>query len=116
MPSESNTGTWVFDTTLQKLVKVSDRIPNISRFEVAGSRVYCDPNGETLDFGAGSVDVRDATEKRQVMQKHGVMEAQGKWEGPKYDPDTVPTFAEHFREETGTSLDEAGPSLIHTKE
>lgn len=103
----SNSGTYVWDRTLRKLVKVSDRIPSLARHEIAGSRPYCAPNGETLDFGDGPIHVANASEKRAVMRRYGVAEAQGRIDPPRYDPSTAPSFKEFFHKEHGVPLSEA---------
>lgn len=108
MPS----GTWKYDEELGQCVQVSDRIPKLSRFTVAGSRPFCSRRGEMIDLGNGPEFVRDATEKRELMKRHGVMEAQG--DIPRKAPKRMPSFSEHFRKETGTPLSEAG-GLVHVQ-
>lgn len=99
------TGTWVYDKDLKKCVKVSERIPGLGRFCVEGSRPFCARNGETLDFGSGPTEVRDATEKRALMRKHGVMEAPGRDRmANKPAPAKHETFKEYFYKTHGTDL------------
>jgi hypothetical protein len=115
----SNTGTWRYDRELGLCVKISDEIPRIaSRVNILGEHVYCEPNGETLDFGKGPVHVNNASEKRKVLRSFGVAPAPdgvSHISQPKFDPDTVPSFKEHFQKEHGTPLSEA-QGLVHVKE
>lgn len=79
-----------------------------SRVSLEGARVYCKPNGETLDFGIGDVvTVNSAQEKRTELKKRGLMEYQGNIGQKKYNPDSVPSFGEYFHKEHGVSLHEA---------
>lgn len=115
----AESGVWVYDPKLDKVVKVSDRIPRLaSRVLVGGEHVYCKPNGETLDFGTGPIRVNSAAEKRRVLREHGVAPAPDGTRGirqRKYDPDSVPTFEEHFNREHGVPLKEAH-GLVHIRE
>ena len=97
------------------MVKISDAIPRLaSRVSVGGEPIYCEPGGETLDFGTGEIQVNSAAEKRRVLREHGVMPApEGLKTTAKYDPSKVPSFKEHFYKERGASLDEVGPNLVY---
>lgn len=107
----SNTGTWALRDGV--LVKVSDEIPRMSRYQISGSRPFCERNGEVLDFGDGPHYVADAAEKRAYMQKHGVSEYQGGARSlPRTDLDSLPTFKEHFHREHGVPLQDA-QGLVH---
>jgi hypothetical protein len=65
--------------------------------------VFCKNGGETLDFGEGPHFVRDSSEKRRYMEKHGVSEAQGHIPRPQVEKPKK-SFEQHFYEEHGTDL------------
>lgn len=111
-------GTFVYDPKNRCMVQISDKIPGIaSRVNVQGENVFCDPNGETLDFGKGPQVVSSASEKRKVLREHGVMPHPGGNYGKdrKIDTSKIPSFAEHFRREQGIPLSEA-KDLVHVRE
>lgn len=104
------TGTYAFRDG--KMVKISDEIPKLGRYQIAGSKPFCETGGETLDFGDGPHHVRDATEKREYMNMHGVMEAQEGIKRPEYDPKSVESFESYFHRTTGTGLRENADGLV----
>ncbi len=114
----ASTGTWMY-VEGQGVIQISDRIPKIaSRALVGGEYVFCERNGETLDFGTGPIRVNSESEKRRVLREHGVAPAPSGVTGikqPKFDPSSMPSFAEHFRKEQGVSLEDA-TGLVHVKE
>jgi hypothetical protein len=108
------TGTYVYDETTRKLVRVSDKVPTRSSAAgllVGGEVVSCKNGGEVLDFGKGPHFVKDSAEKRRVLRKYGVMPAPRGV--TKHSPPElkVPSFGEFFYKKHGTSLQES-PGLV----
>ena len=110
---KKETGVWVYRKG-EPPVKVSDRSNAQTVGVIMGEPVICKVGGETLDFGTEKVFVEDSSTKAKELRKRGLMPSpEGAIRPTKYDPSKVPTFAEHFYKETGTSLSEAGPNLVH---
>lgn len=110
------TGVWVYRKG-QEPVKVSERSrAGGSATLIMGEPVICKVGGETLDFGEEKVRVEDSAAKARELRKRGLMPSpEGRYSPDPYDPQKVPSFAEHFHQETGVPLSEAGPNLIHLK-